>query len=56
MKKIWDVKIGNNFSQHTVEARNFTEAGKKALRLASPISVAKERWVSKVECVKEIEA
>ncbi|MFA5790567.1 MAG: hypothetical protein WC976_05875 [Caldisericia bacterium] len=54
MKKIWDVEIGNNFSQHTVEAKNFTEAGKKALQ--STEATGKEKWVSKVECVREVES
>jgi hypothetical protein len=55
MKKIWGVTIGNNYSRHTVEARNFIEAAKKGLKLARPIS-REENWVSRIECVEEVEA
>jgi len=55
MKKIWDVKIGDNWSSHTVEARNYIEAGQKALKLAAPV-LREQKWVSKVECIREIES
>ena len=54
MKKIWDVEIGNNWSHHTVEARNYIEAGRKGLKLSD--APKGEKWISKIECVKEIEA
>jgi len=54
MKKIWDVEIGSNWSSHTVEARDYIEAGKKALLLSEAPREAK--WISKVECIREIEA
>lgn len=55
MKKIWDVKIGNNWSSYTVEARDYIEAGKKALKLCEPCS-REEKWVSRTECIRETDA
>ena len=53
MKKIWDIKIGDNWSSHTVEARNYIEAGRKALRISE--APRTDKWISKIECVREIE-
>ena len=52
-QKIWDVEIGNNWSSHTVSARNYIEAGKKAIKLSAP--PRDQSWISKVECVRETE-
>ena len=54
MRKIWDVKIGDNWSSHTVEALNYIEAGKKALKLST--APREDKWVSGVEYIREIEA
>ena len=53
MRKIWDVEIGHNWCKVSVEARNYIEAGKKALRLAAPV-LREEKFVSVVELVREI--
>ena len=53
MKKIWDVDIGNSWSSHTVQARNYKEAGKKALQLSGANS--NNRYVARVNLIREIE-
>ena len=54
MEKIWDVELGKNWSSHTVRACNYIEAGKKALKLSD--APRGDKWVSKVNCVREVEA
>ena len=53
MRKIWDVTIGDNWSKHTVEARNYKEAAKKALRLSGATGINKTATC--IELVREVE-
>ena len=51
--KIWDVEIGDNWSSHTVMARNYVEAGRKALKLSE--APKGDKFVSEVKLARETE-
>jgi len=52
--KIWEVKIGDNFDRRTVKAKNYIEAGRKAMKLAQPV-FRNEKYVSEVCLIAEAE-
>jgi hypothetical protein len=54
MIKIWDVTVGNGYSRETVIAKNYIEAGRKAIKKSSPI-LREEKFISSVKLARTVE-
>jgi hypothetical protein len=52
MKKVWSVKIGNNWETLNIIAKNYQQAAKTALRIT--VVTGKEKYVSAVVFVLEV--